>query len=569
MLTELYIKDFALIQELRINFSKGLNLITGETGAGKSIILGALNLLLGSRATTDMIKSGAARSVVEGSFEVPSSSELNHLLDEKGLREENMLVLKREITIEGKGRCYVNSQQVPVTLIRDIGRYLVDIHGQNENQNILYSSMHRAILDRYAGIGSRVEKFQTIYKRRDVLMQKLQSVSLNETEKNRRMDLLRHEIKEIEAADLKSDNELDELVTREKLIDNAEGMVRDLSGVYQLLHGEERSILSEVSYIEKILEKIMRYDESIVDVVNPLREASYLLEDVASLVRDKADAVNLDPEEMQIVKERIDLLQNLVRKYGPEISDVKAYLEKAANELSGIELSSDEERKLREEIQGITSALLKEAVEIAVIRKKSAKQLELNIEKELKDLGMMDSTIRISIKWEFGEKGEYLSPDDGKKYIINPYGLDTIELFMSSGADETLRPLRKIASGGEMSRIMLAIKKVIIDSDPVSTLVFDEVDTGVGGRIAEAVGKKLASLSNNAQVFVITHLHQIAGMSPRGTAHYKVVKDFEKGTRIQNLNYDQRVQEVARMIGGETITDSAMRHAQELLGSNI
>jgi len=565
MLEELFIKDFALINEIRIGFGKGLNIVTGETGAGKSIILGALNLLMGSRASTDMIRSGAQRSIVEASFDAGKNAAVEEFLKKHALDDDN-LVIKREITVEGKGRCYINSQQVPVQLLKELGSFLLDIHGQNEHQNILDISTHRFILDRYAGLNSQVDDFKKLYHKREELKQKLKSVSLNEDEKNRRLEILKYEIEEIEKAGLKGSQEFEELSAREKVLDNAEGLIKDLAGIYDRLLGEEGNIVNELSHMEKVLDRHAQYDPDIEKIFSSVQEAYYLLSDAAGEIRAKADSINYSPDEVETIKERIDLLQNIMRKYGPGIDDALNHLEEIRNEISGIELSSEEERTLRGDIDKLSGQLLEDALSISETRKRVAAELEKLVQKELADLGMPDTRLRISIKWVYGPDGEYAGKEPDKKYIIQQSGLDVVEFLLAANDQDVLRPLRKIASGGEMSRIMLALKKVIIDSDPVSTMIFDEVDAGVGGRIAEMVGNKLNELSKNAQLFVITHLHQIAGLSNPSVSHYKVIKDPQKGTRIQKLSEDQRVEELARMIGGETITATALDHARTLLG---
>jgi len=566
MIDELYIKDFALINELRIGFGRGMNLITGETGAGKSIILGALNLLMGARATTDMIRSGAQRAIVEASFAPPWNSELAEFLQKNALLDPDTLVFKREISIEGRGRSYINSQQVPVQILKEAGSYLIDIHGQNEHQNILNTVTHRKILDRFAGIGQELEEYGGRFQERSDLIDRLKSVSLDEQEKNRRLEILSHEIEEIESANLNDNNELEELIAREKVLDHAEVLIRDLSGVYQRVQGDDGSILSELSQMERIIEKNSQFDESLAEITDLIREAYYQLGEAAQQVHAKADSIQYSPEEVETVKERLDLLQNIVRKYGPTIEDAKKYYDKAAKEYSGIELSSEEEQKIRVRVEELTRTLTEQALALSAKRKSAAAELEKKVQSELSDLGMGSSRIRVSIKWAYGEDGEYIHEGGDKKYILQPFGFDMVEFMLSSDGTDNVRPMKKIASGGEMSRIMLALKKVIIESDPVDTMIFDEVDAGVGGRVADMVGEKLASLASQSQIMVITHLHQIAGVKcvPE-THHYRVSKDEGKGTKIQKLSYQQRIEELARMIGGQKITQSAIDHAKELL----
>ncbi|MBL8035259.1 MAG: DNA repair protein RecN [Leptospiraceae bacterium] len=592
MLESLTVKDFALIRELNIQFGPGLNLITGETGAGKSVILGALSLVLGYKATTDMIRSGAKRATVEAAFAMPGDERpgalaLKSLLSEQGLDDdEGNLLLRREISVEGKGRSFVNARQVPSTVLREIGKFLVDIHGQNEHQNILSVEQHRAILDRYAHLGDLVSEMRKLHRAREEARQKLSSVTLSEDDKARRLDILQHEIRELEAAKIDDPREIEELIAREKSLANAETLVSDLNSVHQILGGEG-GFVSRGGTIERLLEADSAYDESLGEILTQFRESYYALEEIARTVRNKAESYSLNPDELEEMRERIGLLQSLARKYGgrsttstaaaaPEgdyasgLERAKAYLEKARNELTGIELSSGEEARLRKEIDSLNAQMKDKALYLSEKRRLASLELEQKVQQELKALGMEETQIKVSIRWEFADDGtvtQDASPD--RKYVIQPTGLDIVEFLMASSARDTLRPLRKIASGGEMSRIMLALKKVIIETDPVDTMVFDEVDAGVGGRIAEAVGRKLAGLSLASQVIVITHLHQIAGLSPDEVRHFKVSKHKEDGTRIVRLSKEQRLQEIARMIAGENITESALTHARQLLAEKI
>lgn len=593
MLESLTVKDFALIRDLNIQFGSGLNLITGETGAGKSVILGALSLVLGYKATTDMIRSGSKRATVEASFSMPpdgrpGAKSLKALLADQGLDDdEGNLLLRREINVEGKGRSFVNARQVPSTVLREIGRYLVDIHGQNEHQNILSVDSHRSILDRYAHLGELVNEMRRLHKAREEARQKLSSVTLSEDDKARRLDILQHEIRELEAAKIDDPREIEELIAREKSLANAETLVTDLNGIYQILGGEG-GFISRGGTIERMLESDSQYDESLGEILTQFRESYYALEEIARLVRSKAESYSLNPEELGEMRERIGLLQTLARKYGRgtggalaagakdgdygsgSLEKAKAYLDKAKNELTGIELSSGEEERLRKEIDALNTQMKDKALYLSEKRRLASIELEQKVQQELKALGMEETQIKISIRWEYADDGtvtQAASPD--KKYVVAATGLDIVEFLMASSARDTLRPLRKIASGGEMSRIMLAIKKVIIETDPVYTMVFDEVDAGVGGRIAEAVGKKLAGLSLASQVIVITHLHQIAGLSPDEVRHFKVSKHKEDGTRITRLSKEQRLQEVARMIAGENINETALTHARALLAQKI
>ena len=570
MLEEIHIKDFALIKELKLKLGPNLNILTGETGAGKSIILGALNMVLGSNATTDLIRSKTEKSIVQAVFNISQqkrSKNILSLLEEHGIEsEEEHIILKREIKTNGKGRSFINAQHVPTSILKRIGSNLVEIHGQNEHQEILKIQSHLAILDRYAKLQDEVSKLGQFYRQNIELKQKLKSVTLDEKEKNRRIDILSHEIQEIEAANLKDDRELEELQQREKVLANAEAILKALNQASLHLSQSDDSIMSRLASTKGLLEDVSEFDQGIHNILDPLQDAYYLLEDIHTRIREHRDKAHLEPEELQTVRERLDNILTLQNKYGSTVREVKEYLDKARMEYEGIQISGEEEARIRKELDLVSSKMIERAKLLSQKRRNASKELEQKVCEELNELGMQDTQLKISVRWDYGENGIYIHPDkQDKKYIIHSKGLDIIEFLTAATKENDLRPLRKIASGGEMSRFMLSIKKVIIDSDPVSTMVFDEVDAGIGGSIAESVGRKLKSLSENAQVIVITHLHQIASLSGEDTYHFKVKKDPEQGTTIKKLNFDQRIDELARMIGGQEVGKSAISHARVLL----
>lgn len=569
MLDEIYIKDFALIREIRIQFGSGMNLITGETGAGKSIILGALNLVLGSKATTDLIRTGARHSVVEAKFNIKNerkSSYFESLSRDYNVDfSANVLVLRREINIEGRGKSFINARQVPVSLLKTIGNALVEIHGQNEHQNILSVATHRQMLDRFGQLEAIRKEVQDLYNRRNDVQERLKSVSLDEKTKERRIEILKHEISEIEEANLQDNEEPETLEREEKTLENAESLTHDLNQVHENLSQSDYNIINQLARVESTLEKNQEFLPELSDALDSIQEAYYHIEDASDKIRDAVNSINIDPERLSIVRDRLDILQKIIRKYGT-IDETKDYYKSIQNELRGIELSGEEEQKLRNDLIQLEKDLIERALELSKNRKIHAKNLEKLIQNELADLGMGDTIIKISIKWDFGKEGIYTDEDNPeKKYYIYSYGFDNVEIFLAANDSQKLRPLRKVASGGEMSRIMLAIKKIIIESDHVSSMVFDEVDAGVGGKIGESVGQKLAELSRDAQVIVVTHLHQIAGMAGNHITHFKVTKSRENGTDLKFLNREARIHEIARMISGEEITQDALKLAENML----
>ena len=567
VLVSLFIKDFALISEQRIDFGQHLNIISGETGAGKSILLGALDLVLGGRATTDMIKTGSLRSLVEAEFQTPEGEKgkiLTGYLDHHGFEIEENLILKREIRVEGKGRAFLNGQQVPGSMLKEIGRYLIDIHGQNEHQNILSLNSHRQILDRFGNNAHLAKKLNSLFKKLDSLRQQLSSIELSEEDKKRNYDLLNHQIEELENARLESDDELNELARKDQLFENAEQYAKDLNKALFVLSEREPSIPSEINQIERILEGHVSFDSQIESIFHNLRDSYYALEEVARGLRNRLDSLNFDEEEIQIVRERLDLLQDISRKYGGSIVSAKASLEDFKNRKAGIELSEEQTGKLKKQIATLEKEQLEQAENLSNLRRAAATDLDQAVKKELFDLGMKHTQIKTSIKWQRKEQKEK-NANSLSEYIIGPEGFDLVEFLLAANENENLRPLRKIASGGEMSRIMLSLKKVTIDTDPIETMIFDEVDAGVGGAVAESVGLKLKQLATRAQVIVITHLPQIASMGASNTAHFRVEKDVNKGSKIKKLNSTERVQEIARMLGGSELTETAINHAKELI----
>jgi DNA repair protein RecN (Recombination protein N) len=567
MLVSLFIKDFALISEQRIDFGQFLNIISGETGAGKSILLGALDLVLGGRATTDMIKTGSLRSLVEAEFKTPDGDKgklLKSYIDHHGFGIEENLILKREIRVEGKGRAFLNGQQVPGSMLKEIGRYLIDIHGQNEHQNILSLNSHRQILDRFGSNSQHAKKLNALYKKLESLRQQLSSIELSEEDKKRNYDLLNHQIEELLAARLESDDELNELARKDQLFENAEQYANDLKQALFVLSEREPSIPSEINRIERILESHVSFDSQIEPIFHNLRDSYYALEEVARGLRNRLDSLNFDEEEVQIVRERLDLLQAITRKYGGSIGSAKECLEDFKNRKAGIELSEEQTGKLKKEIAALEEEQLTLARNLSDLRRTAATSLDRAVKQELSDLSMKHTQIKTSIKWQRKEEN-ILNENSLSEYLIGPEGLDLVEFLLAANENENLRPLRKIASGGEMSRIMLSLKKVTIDTDPIETMIFDEVDAGVGGAIAESVGMKLKQLAERAQVIVITHLPQIASMGAENTVHFRVEKDKDKGSKIKKLNSTERVQEIGRMLGGSELTETAINHAKELL----
>lgn len=562
MLLDLKIKNFVIIDSLAINFSKGLNILSGETGAGKSILIDALSGIMGDKVSADMIRTGYESATLEAVFDIAGLEEINKILNEAGIEsEDDLLILRREFFSNGKGRCFANSINIPVTKLKEISENLIDIHGQNEHQNIVKVSKHRELLDSFGRLGTEVAKVKELHEALSSTRNKINSFEIDEREKARRIEFNTFSIKEIEAAALKPGEE-EELKTESNLLANAEKLFMEINEASSMINGDS-GVIRNLKKAETSLSRISDLDTNITSMLDSIRESMYSLEDVSVNLRDYRENVNFSPERINQVEERLNLMQALKKKYGHSIEEILTYAEKARLELEAIGSSEEELENLKIEEIKIVKEVKEAALLLSEKRKIIAEKLEKLVIKELSDLGMAGTIFKISITREASPQGDVES--DNKKYMLYPHGLDKIEFLLSANEGEDLKQLRKVASGGEMSRIMLALKNVIQSADIVDTLIFDEVDAGISGKTAEIVGKKLRNLSIDRQVLLITHLPQIAAMSE---SHFLVQKGKTDGrvtTVVKNLSEKEKIREVARMLAGEEITELSIKHAEELI----
>ncbi|HOQ11085.1 MAG: DNA repair protein RecN [Spirochaetes bacterium ADurb.Bin218] len=562
MLLELRIKNFVIIDSLNISFTKGLNILSGETGAGKSILIDALSGVLGEKLSTDMIRTGFDKAALEAVFDISSLGPVQSILQDSGIDiEDDQLILRREIFANGKGRCFANSVQITVAKLKEIADSLVDIHGQNEHQTIINIARHRELLDSFGNLQNDVAKVKDVYDRLYNIRNKLNSFEIDEREKARRIEFNSFAIKEIESASLKPGEE-EELKNESNLLANAEKIFKEVNEASQWLSGEGGAIQS-LKKAEISLSKIADIDPNVSSLLDKIREALYSLEDSSSEIKSYKRNIDFSPERINEVESRLNLIQGLKKKYGNTIEEILQYAEKAKSEIEAIN-SSDEEI---ESLKVAEKKTVKEAKELALAlsekRKAAAARLEELVMNELKDLGMAGAVFKISIKREVSPDGDI--ENENNRYVLYPHGMDRVEFMLSANEGEDLRQLRKVASGGEMSRIMLAIKNVIQAADIVDTLIFDEVDAGISGKTAEIVGRKLKNLSKNRQVLLITHLPQIAAMSD---THFLVQKGKADGrvtTVVKQLPPKDKIREVARMLAGEEITELSIKHAEEMI----
>jgi DNA repair protein RecN (Recombination protein N) len=562
MLNELKIKNFVIIEDLSIPFGKGLNILTGETGAGKSILIDALSGVLGERMTTDMIRTGFEKATLDGYFDISGIEQVKSILNESGIDyDDDTLVLRRELYSSGRGKCFANAVQIPISKLKEISEYLVDIHGQNEHQNIVKVSKHRELLDSFGKHQGQVQQIRMIHERLQTMKSTLESFQIDEKEKARRIEFNSFAIKEINAASL-TPGEEDELKNESHLLQNAEKLFREMNNASGMINGDGGA-LQRLKMAEQSLSNVSEYDTEISNILVSIQESLYSLEDAGAFLRDYEKNIDFSPERINQVEERIALISSLKKKYGDTIEEILEYADKAKREMDAISSSDEELERLQEEYKQTIKEAKILALDLSEKRKISAKRLEQMVMKELTDLGMSGTVFRISIKRELDPEG--LIEAENKRYALYPHGLDRVEFLLSANEGEDLRQLRKVASGGEMSRIMLALKNVLLSSDIVDSLIFDEVDAGISGKIAEVVGKKLKVLSRDRQVLVITHLPQIAAMSDNHFSVHKVKMENRITTEVKNLNRKEKVKEVARILAGEKITELSVKHAEEMI----
>jgi len=563
VLKELHIKNFALIDELTLELAESLNILTGETGAGKSIIIGAVGLVLGERASAEHIRTGSDMASVEAIFDLPKNWQKKNKWQEKGIDlSGGELLIRREISRDGKNKCYVNGQVITISLLYQLGQRLVDLLGQHEHQLLLKVENHLEALDSFGELPELKENVNRLYS--EVKNLELQKQRLTEAghELERRIEMLKFQANEISQANLHPGEE-EELKTEREILVNAEKIHGILGNTYLRLYGSEDkpSAIDLITGAESDLKEMSQFNPGVESGRQTLERIIAELKDISSQVRDMMEKAVFDPDRLEEIESRISLLQKLKKKYGGTIAEIIQFGEKARQELQGIEHRDEEIEKIEKELKARKPELLEHAEKLSEKRKKQAKRLEEMMEKELSDLSMK-AVFRVS----FSMPDEGISVEEKNKEIkINQDGIDIVEFLISANVGEPPRPLAKIASGGEISRVMLAMKVILADVDSVPVLIFDEIDSGIGGQVAECVGRKLQLVAGNRQVICITHLPAIAGFAVKHFGVQKNVKTGRSVTVCEPLSQEQRVEELAKMLGGKKVTDISRQHAKELL----
>ncbi len=551
MLSLLHIENIALISSADIQFGGGFNVLTGETGAGKSIVVDSISAVLGERTSRDLIRTGAKSATVSGVFvAVPPLP----WLSEQGIAQGEELVLRREIKSDGRNSCRVNGTLITVTQLKELGRQLLNIHGQHDGQQLLDPSCHLDYLDSFGKTGAELEAFQTAYHRLSAIRREIASLQMNEAERQRRVDTLTYQIAELERGELR-EGEDEALNARKDLLRSGGKLMAALQSAQQALSGDDDSVgaCSLIGDAQGEIGSVARYTPQLDSLAGQMADLSAMAEDIAEQIRDLEREMDFSPEELEQLENRLDILYRLGKKYGSTVADMLDYLEKCRRELAQIEDADDRILLLeKEQAKCLTQAKALAEV-LSQKRKAGAEALKNRVESELRQLDMP----KIRFLVEFVPKSGEFALDDT--------GCDEVQFLMSANVGEDLKPIQRVASGGELARIMLALKNVLAEDDGVMSLVFDEVDTGVSGRAAQKVAEKMAQVASHKQVLCVTHLPQIAAMAD---IHLRVEKGEQEGrtfTHVEELDTPQRRQELARLIGGAQLTQALEQSAQELL----
>ena len=552
MLLEISIKNFAIIEAISLNFEKGMTVLTGETGAGKSIIIDAMNMMLGARATTDVIRHGAPKAEIEGLFSVENSHALQMIFDEQGIELGDEIIIRREILQNGRSVSRVNGQMVNLSVLRSIGQYLVDIHGQHDQEELMRPQLHIQMLDGFgdADFLELKQAYQTNFDAYRKMRKQLLEIKKNQEEHKARIEMLEFQMAEIESASLQPGEDLKLNQERDKLL-NHKNIADTLTNAYTMLDNEEFSSLANVRSAMNDMESIEDYDVEYREISTSLSESYYVLEDVTKRLEDIIESLDFDGNRLMQIESRLDLIHSITRKYGGNVDDVLMYFAKITEEynlLTGNHLSSDD---MEAELKKLEVSLVDLATKLASARHNLAQQLEIEIQQELKDLYMEKAQFQVQFT-----KGKFTRE-----------GNESVEFYISTNPGEDFKPLVKVASGGELSRLMLAIKSAFSRKEGKTSIVFDEVDTGVSGRVAQAIAQKIHKIGQHGQVLAISHLPQVIAIADYQFFIEKISNDHSTVSTVRLLTVEERVEEVAKMLAGENVTEAALSQARELLQS--
>ena len=552
MLLEISIKNFAIIESISLNFEKGMTVLTGETGAGKSIIIDAMNMMLGARATTEVIRHGAPKAEIEGLFSIENNRALEEIFDEQGLELSDEIIIRREILQNGRSISRVNGQMVNLSVLRTIGQQLVDIHGQHDQEELMRPHRHIQMLDEFGDTSffELKEAYQMSFDNYRRMRKQVLDIKKNQQEHKARIEMLEFQMAEIEAANLKAGEDIALNQERDKLL-NHKHIADTLTNAYSMLDNEEFSSLANVRSAMNDMESLEEFDPEYREISSSLSESYYVLEDITKRLESIIDGLDFDGNRLMQVESRLDLIHTITRKYGGSVDDVLEYFAKITDEynlLTGNNLSSED---MEIELKKLEKNLVDLAGQVAQARHKIAQDLEAEIKQELQDLYMEKAQFQVRFsKGKFSREGN-----------------ESVEFYISTNPGEDFKPLVKVASGGELSRLMLAIKSAFSRKEGKTSIVFDEVDTGVSGRVAQAIAQKIHKIGQNGQVLAISHLPQVIAIADYQFFIEKISNEHSTVSTVRLLTVEERIEEVAKMLAGENVTEAALNQARELLQS--
>jgi DNA repair protein RecN (Recombination protein N) len=572
VLKTLLIKNYALIEEIEVEFESGLNIITGETGAGKSILIDALSLVLGDRANAEVIRHGADKAVVEALFGISGNRRLKSFIQTQDLDVENELILRREISAKGNNRCFINDSPVALSVMQAVGDLLVDLHGQHDHQSLLKTETHIDLLDDFGGLAGLKEEYLASYNQLTRLFTELEDLQSRERQLRERKDLYEFQIQEIDALG-PARGEEESLEAELRILENSERLFEVTEHLHQVLYEGEQAVYDQVVLDRNQLEDLARIDESFEEMRNECASAVAIISEVAKFIQSYNSKIEFNPERLEQIRERLGKLALLKKKYGGSVDTIIEHREKIGREYTLAENFEGEIGKLKERIEAERRACSAAAQRLSSKRREHVAKINSSVVAELARLGIANAKFDVKVEnKQFGKSNG--SPLPLRAYVklgrdfyeATPKGIDLIEFHISTNLGEGLKPLVKVASGGEISRVMLALKSILAKSERLPLLIFDEIDVGVSGRIAVAVGKSLKSLSQFHQVVAITHLPQIAGLADTHFVVEKIEREKRTRTRLRKLELEERVEEVAKLMSGTQVTDAGLKGARELMG---
>jgi DNA repair protein RecN (Recombination protein N) len=552
MLLNLTITNFAIIDRLEVQFDEGFNVLTGETGAGKSIVLDAFGLLLGDRARPDLVRAGASEATVEALFDLTARDDIVQAFVASGFSVGDELVLRRVVQSGGRSRAYVNGSLATLAQLQPLSEQLVTVCGQHEHQTLLQRSVHLAVLDRFGSLDQELHNYRDSYLSMQKVAQQLESLEEAERDRQQRLDFLRHQAEEIAGAQLLPGEE-EELLGERLLLQNAERLAAITRGGYEALYEGDGAVCETLGGLSSELQSVGEVDRELAALAEAVQRSLFELEDVSAQLRSYLGRITFEPDRLEAIEERLVVLTRLKRKYAPSVDEILSLQETFEREIAELENAQETRENLAEELLTLSTENNTLGKKLSEARKSAAKLLEAALLEEMAALAMPGASFEVSFS-DLDKPGNE--------------GLERVEFMVSSNPGEPLMPLAKVASGGELSRMMLALKRLAPEADSVPTVIFDEVDAGIGGAAATAVGRKLQAVSRVSQILCVTHLPQVAAFADH---HHRVLKREVDGrtlTAMERLDGDERVQEMARMLGGATVTEQTLLHAKELISSS-